>query len=281
MWWVADRRDRVGNERRLSAIASQIAGRDVRVSCPGPIGRLFGWDIVEGSVRFGADGKPHDETKIRKQSCAELDALAEGRRRAELECIARARIACGPNGRETVMAVDVLAHESWHLRGMMDEGVTECRSLQTMAWTAQQLGATAEQGHALALAQYNGAYKEMPQAYRDGAARTAASSTCGPTTTASRSRSAAAGGYSCTRASARPARISSRHQATVSASVVSSGISGSQPVAARRRSALPRISITSCARTSAGSTRGRSRRPRSGRAARTARAARPSGPSRR
>jgi hypothetical protein len=38
-WWIADRQDRRGNERRLSAIASQIAGRDVRVSCPGPIGR--------------------------------------------------------------------------------------------------------------------------------------------------------------------------------------------------------------------------------------------------
>ena len=140
----------------------------MRVSCPGPIGRLFGWDIVEGSVRFGADGKPFDETKIRKRSCAELDALAEGRRGDVLECTARARIACGPNGRETVMAVDVLAHESWHLSGIMDEAVTECRSLQTMAWTAQQLGATAEQGRALALAQYAGAYQEMPDAYRDG-----------------------------------------------------------------------------------------------------------------
>jgi hypothetical protein len=170
-WWVADRQDRVGNEKRLSAIASQIAGRDVRVSCPGPIGRLFGWDIYEGSVRFTADGKPFDETRIRKQSCAELDALAEGRRREELDCTTRAGVACGRHGRETVMAVDVLAHESWHLRGVMDEGVTECRSLQTMAWTAQQLGATAEQGRALALAQYNGSYREMPQAYRDGRCR--------------------------------------------------------------------------------------------------------------
>jgi hypothetical protein len=77
---IADCHDRRGNERRLSAIASEIAGRDVRVSRPGPVGRLFGWDIVEGSVRFDADGKPADETKTPKQSCAELDALAEGRR---------------------------------------------------------------------------------------------------------------------------------------------------------------------------------------------------------
>lgn len=167
-WWVADRQDRRGNERRLSAIASQIAGRDVRVKCPGPVGRLLGWDIVEGSVRFGPDGKPADETKIRKQSCAELDALAEGRRADELECIGRTAIACGRHGRETAMAVDVLAHESWHLHGVIDEAETECRSLQTMAWTAQQLGATTEQGRAMALAQYDGVYREMPDAYRSG-----------------------------------------------------------------------------------------------------------------
>ena len=168
-WWLADRQDRHGNERRLSAIASEIAGRAVRVSCPGPVGRLIGWDIVEGSVRFDADGTPHDETKIRKQSCAELDALAERRRTEELECIGRTAIACGPHGRAMVMAVDVLAHESWHLHGETDEALTECRSLQTLAWTGEQLGATPAQGRAMALAQYAGAYEEMPERYRSGA----------------------------------------------------------------------------------------------------------------
>jgi hypothetical protein len=165
-WWLAGWRDLRGNERRLSAIAGEIAGRDVRVQCPGPVGRMFGWDIVEGSVRFDADGAPHDETKIRKQSCAELDALAEGRRGQELACIARTAIACGRNGPELAMAVDVLAHEAWHLRGVIDEAETECRSLQTMAWTAQQLGATAEQGRAMARAQYDGGYHDLPARYR-------------------------------------------------------------------------------------------------------------------
>ena len=168
-WWSLDWRDRRANEQRLGAIASEIAGRHVEVHCPGPISRLIGWDIVEGSVRFDADGKPHDETKIRKTSCAELDALAEGRRSKELECAGRTNLACGPHGRETVMAVDVLAHESWHLRGVMDEAETECRSLQTMAWTAQQLGATPEQGRAMARAQYEGMYQGMPEPYRSGA----------------------------------------------------------------------------------------------------------------
>ena len=75
-------------------------------------------------------------------------------------------LACGRHGRETTIAVDVLAHEAIHLGGSMDEAQTECRSLQTMAWTAQRLGATAEQGHAMALAQYAGAYQDMPVRYR-------------------------------------------------------------------------------------------------------------------
>ncbi len=41
-WWVLDRADRIGNQNRLSGIASQIAGRDVSVRCPGPIGRALG-----------------------------------------------------------------------------------------------------------------------------------------------------------------------------------------------------------------------------------------------
>jgi hypothetical protein len=166
-WLGVVRHDTRANEQRLGAIATRIAGRPVAVHCPGPLGRLIGWDIVEGSVRFDPDGTPHDETKLRKTSCAELDALAEGRRTQELACTERARIVCGRHGRATAMAVDVLAHESWHLRGVMDEGETECRSLQTMAWTAQQLGATAAQGAALARAQLEGGYLELPERYRD------------------------------------------------------------------------------------------------------------------
>src|SRR5690242_14782146 len=83
IWWLADRLDRTGNQDRLGAIASQLAGRDVRVICPGPFWRVVGYDTVEGKVRFGADGRPHDETRLSATSCDELDALAEGRRGKE------------------------------------------------------------------------------------------------------------------------------------------------------------------------------------------------------
>ena len=165
-WWALDRADRIGNQHRLEPIASAIAGRAVKVRCPGPIGRALGQDTLEGSVRFSADGRPANDTQLRATSCAELDALAEGRRARELACTERAGILCGRHGAELAMAVDVITHESFHLQGIQDEAKTECSSLQTMAETAQRLGATPAQGAALARGQYAETYPRMPDHYR-------------------------------------------------------------------------------------------------------------------
>jgi hypothetical protein len=131
-WWVLDRSDRTGNERRLSDVASQIAGRAVEVHCPGPVARVLGGSTAEGWVEFDAAGQPADQTKLQKTSCAELDALAEGRRAKELECTARAGILCGRRGTEVAMAVDVVTHEAFHMSGIRDEAATECASLSRM-----------------------------------------------------------------------------------------------------------------------------------------------------
>lgn len=165
-WWTQHRVDRAGNERRLSVIASDIAGRRVKVHCPGPIMGVLGKDQVEGSVQFDAQGNPSDVTELRATSCAELDALAEGRRGDELACTERARILCGRHGRDVAMAVDTITHESFHLQGVQDEARTECNALQTMAAVALGLGATPAQAAALARGQYTESYPLMPDAYR-------------------------------------------------------------------------------------------------------------------
>jgi hypothetical protein len=170
-WWLAQRHDRVGNESRLSSIASAIAGREVRVRCPGVVGRVLSWDTVEGSVRFDAAGRPADETRLRAFTCAELDALAEGRRASALKC---ADAACAHAADDLALAVDVLAHESWHLAGVIDEAQTECRAVQTLAWTAERLGATPEQGRALARRYLATGYPRLPERYRTGSCGQAA-----------------------------------------------------------------------------------------------------------
>lgn len=165
-WWLADRHDRVTNEHRLAAIASQIAGREVGVHCPGPLARTFlAGHAHDGSVQFDADGKPADETRLQEQPCAELDAIAEGRRADQLACAAHSS-SCGDDVLRVAHAVDTITHESFHLAGITYEGLTECRSLQTMAWTAMQLGATEEQGRGLAELQYEVGYPQFPPQYQ-------------------------------------------------------------------------------------------------------------------
>jgi hypothetical protein len=140
----------------------------VHVRCPGPLRRALAEDGVEGTVQFDAEGRPSDTTRLRKTSCEELDALAEGRRRKELACTERAGILCGRHGSQVALAVDVLTHESWHLRGVQDEARTECDSLQTMAGTAMALGATKPQAEALARGEYAENYPLMAEPYRSG-----------------------------------------------------------------------------------------------------------------
>ena len=98
-------------------------GATVKVRCPGPLGRLFEtWDTVEGSVRFDADGEPADDTQLR-------DDVVRGARRARrgprAEPSSRAssarRLRAARARCALAHAVDVVTHEAWHLRGIMDE----------------------------------------------------------------------------------------------------------------------------------------------------------------
>lgn len=169
-WGLAQHEDRAGNQRRLGAIASQIAGRPVRVHCPGVLRRMVPWDTVQGSVRFDATGRPGNEARLQTTPCGELDALAEGRRAGVLACLA-AGGPCGTAGDDLAMAVDVVTHESWHLAGYTDEAQTECRSLQTMAWTAGRLGAPPAAAQALAERELLTGYEMLPERYRSPACK--------------------------------------------------------------------------------------------------------------
>lgn len=167
-WYAADRMDRRGNEHRLAAIASAIAGHPVKVHCAGVIGRaLKNYDTTGGDVWFDADGTPASETHLRATPCQELDALAEGRRSRQLACVERSS-SCGDDAQRVAWSVDTITHESFHMKGISSEAVAECYSLQTMAWTASQLGATAEQGRALAALVYSTTYPAMPDQYHSG-----------------------------------------------------------------------------------------------------------------
>jgi hypothetical protein len=105
---------------RFSAEASRIANKPVTINCD------ESRDYV-GSVQH-ADGVAYvggDRAYLTPERCYDLYRLAfEGE----------------VTFSQTARALAVLAHEAWHLRGVRDEGTTECYALQSGAEIGQRLG---------------------------------------------------------------------------------------------------------------------------------------------
>ena len=158
-WWIADRRALHANEERLGAISSEIAGRLVKVDCPGPLSRLSKWDTMEGTADMEG-GVSH----LRPMACQEADALARGKREAALGCAERGNDC--PESLRLAVAMDVVSHEAWHLSWIYDEAETECRAVQTLGRTAERLGASEAQGRALARIYWQDHFPLMPRGYR-------------------------------------------------------------------------------------------------------------------
>jgi len=137
---------------RMAATASAVAGREVSVSCQ----RLGGTFIDVGSelgyVEFDAQGRPDDIAHLEYDACEHLrDWLRSPK--------------TDPT-RDEVIAVHVLAHEAWHLRGEINEAITECSSLQRTAAVAESLGAAPVAAQRLAEAYWADVYPFMPGDYR-------------------------------------------------------------------------------------------------------------------
>jgi hypothetical protein len=165
--WLLDHHDRMQLQHRLEPIASEIARRPVGVHCPGWWGRLLSpGDTNAGVVALDGSGGPTDHTDLRAATCAELDALVEGRREPQLACAARSS-SCGDDVQALAWAVGTLAHESFHLRGILDEGLTECYAVQTLAATAQRLGATPAEAQNLAALHWETGVPQMPVQYQE------------------------------------------------------------------------------------------------------------------
>jgi hypothetical protein len=163
--WVVERQDRVALQNRLSAVATEIAERPVGVRCPGWWGRLLSpGDTNAGVVQVDADGRVADHTELRAVTCAELEAVVEGAREEQLACAARST-SCGDDVQKTAWALNTLAHEAIHLRGILDEGITECYSVQHLALAAQRLGATPAQAQNLALLHWETGVPQLPEQY--------------------------------------------------------------------------------------------------------------------
>ena len=151
--------DRIRQQDRLAVIATELAGRDVGVHCPSFLGGLVDTHGEAGRVRFDASGRPADHTDLAPETCKALRHLS----RVDFTCIARGT--CGFSQFQAAWAAHTLAHESFHLRGFADEGVTECYALQNTAFVAERLGVAPERAKQLQAWVYATGYPNEPEEY--------------------------------------------------------------------------------------------------------------------
>lgn len=141
-------------EQRFSAVARSMAPAAAGVHCQ-RLGETFtanAWEL--GHVDFDDSGVPTGPAVLSYETCQRLTAYWRS----------------SPSERsapplEQVVAVHVLSHESMHLTGIASESLAECDALQRDAGTAEQLGATPEQGRLLAETYLTRVYPRMPADY--------------------------------------------------------------------------------------------------------------------
>jgi hypothetical protein len=135
-------------ERRLGEVASFVAKRPVQVRCEDfPLGTP---DEPGGVVQFQGH-TPADYTRIRPDVCTALMKFARAPQAATLQ---------------SAVALQVIAHESFHLHGFRVEAVAECYGMQDVPRVARALGASEGEGRTLARAVYVFNYPHMPPRYR-------------------------------------------------------------------------------------------------------------------
>jgi hypothetical protein len=122
-WNGLDSTTRAEAAARFSDEASRVAAKPVTIRCDeagdyvGAVQHADGVAIVGGDLAY-----------LTPERCLDLYRLAfKGEVRSS----------------QTARAVAVLAHEAWHLRGVSDEGTTECYALQSGVEVGQRMGLSA------------------------------------------------------------------------------------------------------------------------------------------
>jgi hypothetical protein len=152
--------ERVREQDQLAAIASDLAGRTVAVRCPSFVASLVDTRGEAGRVQFDETGRPANHTDLSPQTCKALRHLDA----VDFSCIDRGD--CGFKEFNAGWAAHTLAHESFHLRGFQDEGVTECYALQSTAFVVERLGVPTQTAKDLQAWLYKRGYPNEPTEYQ-------------------------------------------------------------------------------------------------------------------
>jgi hypothetical protein len=138
-------------EQRLGAIASRLAQRPVTVRCGDPHSKE-----ALGSVLF-VNGRPVDYAILAPSTCTGLAMFAT--RPDEFDPAQCPNAAGCAFAEQAAMALQVVAHESYHLWGASEEAKAECYGLQSIFYVATQLGASLAQGKQLGKLYWTNLYR--------------------------------------------------------------------------------------------------------------------------
>jgi hypothetical protein len=137
-FWLVDRNTgwdslstetRLEAQKRFSAEASEIAGKDVRIRCDESGEYVGAVQHADGVAQIGGE-----LAYLTPERCLDLYRLAfEGE----------------VTGSQTGRAISVLAHEAWHLRGEGNEGTTECYAIQSGVELGRRLGLSEDEARRL------------------------------------------------------------------------------------------------------------------------------------
>jgi hypothetical protein len=123
-WNGLDASTRADATARFSDEASRVAAKPVTIRCDESGDYVGAVQHADGVAAVGGD-----LAYLTPERCLDLYRLAF---KQEVR------------SSQTARALAVLAHEAWHLRGVSDEGTTECYALQTGVEIGQRLGLSAE-----------------------------------------------------------------------------------------------------------------------------------------
>jgi len=128
-WNGLDATARAEATARFSEEASRVAAKPVAIRCDESGNYVGAVQHADGVAAVGGD-----LAYLTPERCLDLYRLAfKGEVRSN----------------RTARALGVLAHEAWHLRGVADEGRTECYALQTGVEIGQRLGLSADRARQL------------------------------------------------------------------------------------------------------------------------------------
>jgi hypothetical protein len=123
-WDSLDRDTRDAAVARFSAEASAVAGKEVTIYCDESRDYVGAVQHADGVATVGGD-----RAYLTPERCYDLYRLA---------------FEDDVTWSQTARALAVLAHEAWHLRGIRDEGTTECYALQSAVEVGRRLGLSEE-----------------------------------------------------------------------------------------------------------------------------------------